>query len=286
MRSMGRRWDRGFVATEGEEIYWERIGEGPAIVLGHGAGGNHASWFQQVPALAERFTTVSWDQRGFGRSTNRGEAAGPAAAARDLIALLDHLDLPDAHLVGQSLGGWAVMIVALAEPARVRSLVLTDTVAGIFTPLIEQRFDTALAALRAAADTPPTVGQPGALAPRTWADAPRRSFLYQQIGSAGGQGPPDAIPQIRAYAQPAERLRDLALPVLFVVGEDDPVFPPEAIGDASAQLPDTRVAVVECAGHSAHYEQPDTWNELVLDFLANAAGVGQAASSTRYPGRQ
>ncbi len=273
---MGREWNRGFVETEGEQIYYEAIGDGPAIVLGHGAGGNHASWFQQVLPLSERCTTVTWDQRGFGRSTNHGQAAGPQAAARDLIALLDHLELADAHLAGQSLGGWAVLGAALDHPSRARSIVLTDTVAGIYTPLVEQRFDAFLEGMYAAAGAPLTVGQPGALGEHARAREPQLAFLYQQIGSIGGQGPADAIPQIRAFARPHDTLGALACPALFVVGDADPVFPPDAVRDAAARLPGARVAVIDRAGHSAHYEQAETWNRLVLDFLSEADDAQRA----------
>ena len=66
------RWHTGTVASGGETIYYEEIGESgaPTILLTHGAGGSHAIWFQQVPALAAAgYRVVTWDCRGFGKST-------------------------------------------------------------------------------------------------------------------------------------------------------------------------------------------------------------------------
>ena len=124
----------GFVESDGERIYHEVCGEGEPVVLCHGAGGNHASWYQQVPAFASRYRVITWDQRGFGRSTNRADRSGPRAAVADLRGLLDHLAVDKAHLVGQSMGGWVILGFALAHPERVRSLVFASTTAGIQVP--------------------------------------------------------------------------------------------------------------------------------------------------------
>jgi len=103
----------GFMEYEGEQIYYEVTGTGPPVILSHGLGGNHAIWYQQVPALSQDYQVITWDQRGFGRSTNTGGNASPLTAVRDLKALMDHLKIEKAHLIGQSMGGWAVMGFAL-----------------------------------------------------------------------------------------------------------------------------------------------------------------------------
>ena len=100
-------------------------------MLGHGAGGNHAIWFQQVPVFEREHRVITWDQRGFGNSTNRHGLANPHTATKDLLAILDHFEIERAHIVGQSMGGWAAMGLAVAHGDRVRSLVLADTLAGI-----------------------------------------------------------------------------------------------------------------------------------------------------------
>lgn len=81
----------GFVEHDGEQIYFESIGTGEAVVLSHGSGGTHAVWYQQVVVLAQKYRVVTWDQRGFGRSTDVNKQAGPGPAIEHLKALLDHL---------------------------------------------------------------------------------------------------------------------------------------------------------------------------------------------------
>src|SRR3954467_9921416 len=113
----------GCLSLDGDEGYYESTGPAgaPVVVLGHGAGGNHAIWFQQVPVFARDYRVVTWDQRGFGLSTNRNELANPIVATGDLLAILDHLEVERAHVVGQSMGGWAALGLALAHRERVRS---------------------------------------------------------------------------------------------------------------------------------------------------------------------
>ncbi|MEY2405630.1 MAG: hypothetical protein QOG39_546, partial [Acidimicrobiaceae bacterium] len=104
------------------------------VVLTHGLGGNHASWYQQVgPLVAAGYDVLTWDQRGFGGSSRRTGVIGPVPAVGDLLALLDQLNVERCHLVGQSMGGWTAMGFAVAHQARLASLVLTDTLAGVMT---------------------------------------------------------------------------------------------------------------------------------------------------------
>src|SRR3954468_114284 len=117
----------GFVDHDGERIYYEVVGEGGVpLVLSHGAGGNHAVWYQQVAPFAVDRTVVTWDHRGYGRSTDRADRSGPEVAVGDLLAVLDALGIERADLVGQSMGGWTVVGAALARPGLARSLVLAD----------------------------------------------------------------------------------------------------------------------------------------------------------------
>lgn len=122
----------GFLRTsDGEDIWYETAGEGPPLVLCHGLGGNTAVWFQQVPHFADRYRVISWDQRGFGRSSNTEGRHGPVTAVADLRALLDHLGVERCVVVGQSMGGWAALGAALQEPDRVAAVVLASTTGGV-----------------------------------------------------------------------------------------------------------------------------------------------------------
>jgi pimeloyl-ACP methyl ester carboxylesterase len=104
-----------FRTPDGEDIWFETAGSGPPLVLAHGLGGNGIVWFQQVPYFAGHYRVIIWDQRGFGRSSNHTGRAGPRTSIADQLALLDHLGVETAHLVGQSLGGWVVLGAAVTD---------------------------------------------------------------------------------------------------------------------------------------------------------------------------
>lgn len=93
--------------------YEDTGGPGPTVLFLHGAGGNHLSWWQQVPVLAEEYRCVTVDQRGFGQSPDVPGGPGPAALATDALALLDHLGIARAAVVAQSMGGWAAVGAAV-----------------------------------------------------------------------------------------------------------------------------------------------------------------------------
>jgi len=270
LNAMGQVLENGFVASGGEEIYFETVGAGEPVVFSHGLGGNHAIWYQQVPDFAMDHRVITWDQRGFGRSTNRNEASGPEAAVADLKVLLDHLEVERAHLVGQSMGGWAVLGFALKYPERVRSVVMADTIGGIYTPEIEGHYD---AFIRARMAAPPVEQQPitqhpavgEALALRD----PAQAFLYRQIGGLGPGAPSNMGLLLRQTAYDAEAIRALRLPMLFVVGEHDQIFTPAVIRAASGLVAGARVVVLSEAGHSPYFETPAAWNQTVSAFIAS-----------------
>src|SRR5438105_12346743 len=112
-------------------LYYEVTGSGPAVVFAHGLGGNHLSWWQQVPHFCQRYTCVAFAHRGFAPSSALPGGPDPAQYAGDLGALIDHLALADVRLVAQSMGGWACLEYALAHPERVRALVLASTAGTI-----------------------------------------------------------------------------------------------------------------------------------------------------------
>lgn len=262
------RGPRGALARDGETIAWESYGDGECVVLTHGLGGSHASFFQQVPVLAPRFRVVTWDQRGFGRSTSASGRLGTEVASHDLEALLDHLDIEQAHLVGQSMGGFTTLAFALRRPERVRSIVLADTPGGIATPRVAEQFRAYVATM---AQAPPVERWPldrhPAIGAALGARDPARAFLYDQIASLSPPPPPAIALELLRTAHAPEAIAAIRAPVLFVVGEHDPIFPPDVIRDAAACVPGARTIVLPGAGHSPYFETPEAWNDAVLAFL-------------------
>jgi pimeloyl-ACP methyl ester carboxylesterase len=272
---MGTTRTTGTVEHGGESIAYERFSTGgdETIILGHGLGGNHVSWYQQVLALTGAgYDVVTWDQRGFGGSTRRTGEIGPVVAIGDLLALLDHLEVDRGHVVGQSMGGWTAMGFALEHPGRLASLTLTDTLAGVMT-------DGVRAALRAG-DAPQraevadgAVAQHPALGERFCREHPDRALLYQQLAGFGDK-PDDAdvIGILMSTWFDLDAVAALSLPVLAVVGADDQLCPPGAMAAVIGAIPGARLVVVTGAGHSPYFERATEWNAALLGFLGTVSG--------------
>jgi 3-oxoadipate enol-lactonase len=244
------------------QLYYEVHGEGPAVVFLHGAGGNHLSWWQQVPVISQRYTCITVDQRAFGLSADAPESEGRRAWASDLRQLLAKLEIESVALVAHSMGGRAAAGYILREKAPVWALVLSGTHGGVLTKEswklqeeLKQRMngrslrERALSAAFSRAN-------------------PDLAFLYRQINGLNPPRPADFLSPIPGYiGTTREAFDESGIPILFVVGSDDEVMSPEAIRIASEIMPRAELAVLEGAGHSAYFEQPELYNEILLNFL-------------------
>jgi len=233
----------------------------------HGVGGNHMSWFQQVPHFANHYTVVTYDQRGWGFS--RGPEGGPGGAAfvDDLAALLDHLGIERAHVVAQSMGGWTALGLAYRRPERVRSLVLADTHGGLETGEIR----TAIRLGGPQSEPAPLPFRASqALDARFARDHPALAFLYNQISELN---PPRVAPMdehLRSINRlSSEQAASVRCPTLFIVGERDEVIPPATIELARRLLPNARISRVPATGHSVYFERPLLFNRIVDEFLSS-----------------
>jgi 3-oxoadipate enol-lactonase len=253
----------------GCQLYYEDEGPdgndaAPAIVFAHGACGNHLSWWQQVPAFSQSYRCVTIDQRGFGRSAlNEGAAApSPSAFTDDLEALLDHLRIERAALVAQSMGGWTCLGLALRQPHRVAALVMADTLGGASNDLIEE----------ARREGRERVQGEGLLrlaySARLHDERPDLAFLYDQISGLNrplSEILPDGLPSTIT----ADELSALAVPTLWVVGEEDPLMPPVAVREAHRLTSGSEYFEAPACGHSVYFERAAQFNERLTQFFAS-----------------
>lgn len=231
----------------------------PVAVWLHGAAGNHLSWWQQIPAFRDEYRCIAIDHRGFGRSTDP-TAEGAARYTDDLEGLLDHLGLDEVSLVAQSMGGRAALGFAVRHPERVRALVMADTWGFFDWPEQRER----AAALQPSTSTP--------LVHRALADAfqqsqPALTFLYRQIEALNP--PRGAAPAASTAGAPTlDQVRACRVPTLCLVGAEDRVTPAPLIRALADEMPEANYVEVAGAGHSVYFEQPQHFNALVSDFLA------------------
>jgi 3-oxoadipate enol-lactonase len=242
--------------VNGIELYYEVHGDGPAIVFAHGAGGNHLSWWQQVPVFARQYRCITFDHRGFGQSPDVPDGPGSQAFVEDLRQLLDHLKIERVSLVAQSMGGRTCLGFTLAYPGRVQALVMADTTGGFA--------DARMAQLRAEGETALTGPNPP---PRTYArqfpeEQPAQAFLYEQIRVLNPPRREASVPGLTA-----EEIQALRTPTLLIVGEHDVIAPPSIMKMFQSYIPHARLTEVAGAGHSVYFENPEAFNRTVLEFL-------------------
>jgi 3-oxoadipate enol-lactonase len=260
-------WERAMpYFTSGQSrLFYDDIGEGPAVVLAHGVGGNHASWFNQVPTLSKRYRTLAIDHRAFGNSEDV-EGIGASAYVDDLARLFDELKLERAFLVAQSMGGGTCAGFTCRFPERVTALVHADSLAAVELP---PPHADALRALNAANDGLSQVAR--VLGPVIQATDPERTFLYLQIASFNSVTRKTLKGQTPKWTPAA--LAATRTPVMFVAGEHDVLCPPRMVRVLHELVPGSRFEIIEGAGHSAYFEAPDAFNQLLLGYLDSFAST-------------
>lgn len=267
-----------FVLARGTRVHYEVAGSGgPTVLLLHGIGSNSRSFRRQLEALSDAYIAVAWDAPGYGRSEDPAAAFSLEDLADDAAALLDHLGVPRAHVLGSSMGGVVAQLLFHRHPRRVASLILADTNPGSGSlPESERsaRVQRRLAALETmtprqiAEARAPTLVSPDA-PPELLAEMIDIMAEIRPIGyraAAIGMGTADLT----------ELLPEIAVPTLVLVGEWDAVTPRETAEMLARQIPAARLAVVPGAGHASHQENPVAFNAAVRQFLDEQEHAGRA----------
>ena len=258
------------------EIHFEVTGSGPAVVFAHGLGGNHMSWWQQIPEFAQRYTCVAFAHRGFAPSTAPADGVDPNSYADDLAALLDHLKLDQVHIVAQSMGGWTATAFALRWPERVKALVMACTT-GVFD--FRRSKHPALAGIEAAAAEAERTAREWFMAgihpacgARMAREQPLAHFLYREIDDLSHRLDKESLRRklFAMRSRAPEEAAALRFPTLFISGEEDVAIPTAGVVAIGAAFPNARVERVKDTGHSVYFERPALFNRLVGEFLATA----------------
>jgi 3-oxoadipate enol-lactonase len=262
------------LAVDGASLQYEVVGTGPAVVLIHGFSLDMRMWDPQLPDLAAAFRVVRYDCRGFGASGPLDPAI-PYTHAADLVALLDHLSIDQAALVGLSFGGHVALSAALLAPERVRALVLLDSLLEGAPWDEESKEGLAELGRQLTAGGVPA-GREAWLAHPLFAAARQqplvRARLAEMVADYPGQHWLGQDPHLRDSAAPIDLLEQLTMPALVVAGEQDvPGF--RDMTDVLAQrLPAAELVLIPDAGHMVNMEQPAVVNPLLVRFLrAHAA---------------
>jgi pimeloyl-ACP methyl ester carboxylesterase len=259
-------------AVNGLHLYYEETGSGPPLLLIAGLSGNTLGWAMLLPSLEERFRVIAFDNRGAGRSSTPSGLYTTREMADDAVALLDHLGVERAHVIGLSMGGMIAQELALAHPERVDHLVLYATYArprrAIHTPLFRnwaEAYDRGT--------TPDQV----AMMLLPWFLTPAFMTQPDQVEAAIAEwvADPYPAPALGVAAQAAAcqshdthgRLGQIAASTLVLVGAEDILTPISCAQELAEGIPGARLHVLERGGHIPDAEYPEAVANVMLEFL-------------------
>lgn len=267
---------RGFAEVNGARLYYEVAGSGRALVLVHAGICDERMWDDQFAAFAERYRVIRYDQRGFGQSTL---PPGPYALQEDLAALLAQLGVSETAVVGVSMGGSASIDLTLTHPDLVKALVLVGSgLGGANAPGTPEE-----GALFAAVDAAIEAGDietANAREVHIWVDGPHRDpaqvnpQMRERVAEMNIRGFREADAWKQTQSLPVEppastRLGEIKAPTLVIIGDQD-VSEIQTTADILANgIPGARKVVMPNTAHVPNMEQPEQFNQIVLDFLAS-----------------
>jgi len=257
------------IKVNGIQMNHELSGQesGQVVMLSHSLGSSLVMWNPQSESLEPRFRVLRYDTRGHGGSE---AAQGPYALemlGQDAISLMDALKLDKVHWVGLSMGGMIGQFIALNHPDRLWSLILCDTAALTpkeSQPMIQERINT----VREKGMTPlmePTMERwftPSFLCLNSqMLSVIRKQFLGTPV--AGYIGCTEAIRKLNYL----DRLSEIEVPTLIMVGEDDPGTPVSASKAMHERILESKLSILPSARHLSNVEQPQAFNETLVSFL-------------------
>jgi len=268
----GTQFTARYLPVDETRIRYLDAGHGPPVLFLHGLGASMYAWRKNLAAVAVAgFRVIAFDNRGFGLSDKPPAPYDNAAYARLAIALMDSLEIPDAVLVGHSMGGAIAAEVAIAYPQRVRGLVLVGSVGlGAREPLLFRTARWPVLGRLALAFR--GRGFTGRLLRATYFDPGKVTEAdvdqyYAPVAQPEyGRALLGVLRQFR-FAALEGRLDRIAAPTLVLWGEEDR-WVPIGLGRAlAAGITRSAFVSVPRAGHSVQEESPEDVNHLVIRFL-------------------
>jgi 3-oxoadipate enol-lactonase len=263
--------------SDNVKLYYEEVGKGTPILFVHEFASDWRGWEPQMREFGKRHRCITYSARGYTPSDVPSDpnAYSYQHVMRDAVAVLDHLDIDSAHLIGLSMGGYTSLQVALNHPERVRSMVLAGAGSGSerwytenfhkHSKAIGDQFER-----EGSASVARTYGMSASRVPfllkdpRGYAEFTARLAEHDAAGSAhtsrGFQGGRPSLYDFEA------QMKALQTPTLIVVGdEDDRCLEPGLF--LKQTLPASGLVVFPKTGHVVNLEEPDLFNRLVSEFL-------------------
>jgi pimeloyl-ACP methyl ester carboxylesterase len=254
------------VQANGLEIAYERAGEGPLLLLVHGAASDGRMWSPQLEGLAGELTVVAWDEPGAGGSSDLPADFSLEDYADSLAGLIEELALGPAHVAGLSWGGTVALELYRRRPELVATLILVDTYAGWKGSLPAEEVRARVEGARRMLAAPP--GEFDPVLPGLFAGDPPAEFtgLLGEVARAVRPASLERQLQLMAEADLTGVLPRVEVPALLLWGELDVRSPLGVAREFERAIPDTELVVIPGAGHVSNLEEPEIFNAAIREF--------------------
>jgi pimeloyl-ACP methyl ester carboxylesterase len=276
----------------GVKLFYEEVGTGTPVIFVHEFAGDMQSWHLQVRFFARRYRTIAFNARGYPPSDVPEDPAAysQAQAVEDIKAVLDHLNITKAHVVGLSMGGYATLHFGLTYPQRALSLTVAGCGYGSGSDrkdfqkdvehVVRQFEEGGMARVAEFYTKGPTRVQFMAKDPVGWQE------FYRQFAAQSARGHALTMLGVQrtrpSVFELEKKLEMLEVPTLIVTGdEDDPCLEPGIF--MKRKIRTAGLVVLPNAGHTINLEDPDLFNRAVLDFIT---AVEAGRWPMRLPGSQ
>jgi pimeloyl-ACP methyl ester carboxylesterase len=264
----------GYADIGDGKLYYEEGGAGDTLVLVHAGFVDSRMWDDQWDAFTRRYRVIRFDMRGYGKSD---PAQGPVSRRHDLYRLLQELNVERATLLGCSMGGAAIIDLALEHPEMVSALIVVSTPPGGFE--FQGEPPPNLVEMMKAAQQG-DVERTSELQIRLWVDGPFRqpeqvNQIVRQRAAEMNRIPVTHDTFVKADLQPlnpldppaATRLNEIRVPTLVVAGAlDDPEIL-RATEVMAGAIKGAKKVIIPDTAHLPNMEKPDEFNKAVLGFL-------------------
>jgi len=276
-------------AKDGTRLYYEETGAGTPLIFVHEFAGDYRSWEAQMRFFGRYFRCIAFNARGFPPSDvpEDGARYSQAHARDDIVAVLDHLKIDRAHIVGLSMGGFATLHAGITYPQRARSLAIAGCGYGA-EPDKKAKFQAECEAAAASFEADwGAAAKKYALGPtrvqlqnkdaRGWAEFAAQLAEHSARGQAltmrGVQMKRPSLYEL------VDAMRKIELPTLIVTGdEDDPCLEPGLL--MKRNIPAAGLVVIPWSGHTINLEEPDAFNRALLEFFVK---VDEGRAAKRDP---
>ena len=257
-----------FVENQGAKIYWDEQGQGPPVLLIMGLGYTSCMWHRARPALAQRYRTVAFGNRGVGLSDVPPGPYSIAAMAADAAAVLDAADIARTHVFGVSMGGMIAQEFTLQYTARARSLILGCTSPGGTSAIRAESKVIDILLLR---DMTPEQART-AILPYIYDASTQQALIDEDVNLRRNwlpspEGYTAQLQAIRAW-EAYSRIAQITAPTLIIHGRSDGLIPTGNSELIASRIPGAKLVLLEHASHMFLTDQPIAAMNEILAFLS------------------